>query len=377
MEGETTSGSGCFVQKSMRIVYFAHSVLNRGGDKMVLAHLGHLAGSGHEVAIRSNVVDTVFAIHPAIRIEKPSFCSKLGTLVSAALERQQADCVIASIVPTALLLFFRNRGRVLHFAQDDNETVYRSHLLRFLMRSLYFWAFSVFRIPTIAVSQTLADVFEARFSADCRVVGNGVDTGVFFPLPSVELIAAKEERKAILVLSRNDHRKGFDLARQVVALVAASVQTSFEVWTVGEKVEWGVGFPRHRDFGNVTENALREIMSSADVFLYPSRSEGFGLMVLEAFACHCPVLTSTAISFARDNDNALVAPVSDVESLADRLERLLVDEPLARRIADAGYLFAQRYRLNDSQMLFESEITGLFPGTREQGATCKEVTIKK
>lgn len=361
----------------MRVVYFAHSVLNRGGDKMVLAHLGHLASSGHQVVIRANLMQTGFAIHPAIVIEKPSLRTKAGTLISALLERQQADCVIASIVPTAVLLWLRNRGRVLHFAQDDNETAYHSPPLRLLMRFLYGLAFSLLAIPTVAVSQALAADFRARFSADCRVVPNGVDTERFFPAPSAQLIAAKGRRKAILLLSRRDRRKGFDVGREVVVALAAAGCGPIEVWTVGEKAGWPKGAPPHRDFGSIDQEALRGIMSSADLFLCPSRSEGFGLMVLEAFACGCPVVTTKAIGFVGDEVNALVSDIDAVAALTDQAARVLKDDHLARRLAGEGLLFARTHSLRDSSVLFQSEITSLFSGKANHRGLCKEAATKR
>jgi len=344
----------------MRIVYFAHSVLNRGGDRMVLAHLAQLAERGHEVVIRSNEVVTGFGIHPAIRIEKPSLRSKLGTLVSAALERQQAECVIASIVSTAVLLALRNRGRVLHFAQDDNETAYSCALQRLLVRILYRICFSQFRLPTVAVSRELADCFAGRFAARCAVVPNGIDTSAFFPSPSPALLAKKEGKKAILLLSRSDWRKGYDIAKEVVAAVAKECAAPFEVWTVGEDLPWRLSAVSHRYLGNLGEKELREAMSSSDLLLYPSRSEGFGLMVLEAFACGCPVVTTDAIGFAVDGRNALASGAGDLAGLIERVARLLTDQPLADRLREEGLRLAAANTLSASTTRFAETVFNLF-----------------
>ncbi|MBU5636465.1 glycosyltransferase family 4 protein [Geomonas sp. Red69] len=346
----------------MRIVYFAHSVLNRGGDKMVLAHLGRLAQAGHHVTLRCNLIDTAFPLHPSFTLERPLFPGKLGTLASALLERQDADLVLATIVPTAVLLRFRNRGRVLHFAQDDNETAY-GFPGNLLMRWLYRLAFGPLSIPCVTVSDTLCSLFGSRFGAECAVAENGVDTARFFPAPSRELVAAKKGRRAILLLSRADRRKGFDLALETVRRVAAR-GGNLELWTVGESAPCAEPDLPHREFGSVDEDRLREIMSSADLFLYPSRSEGYGLMVLEAFACGCPVVTTGAVGFARDGENALVAPVEDVAALADRVERLLADRELAERLAEQGRGYASRHSLAQSGSCFEALIAGLFPAKK-------------
>ena len=349
----------------MKVIYFAHSVLSRGGDKMILAHLGHLAAAGHQVVIRANIIDTVFTIYPAITIEKPRICSKLGTLISALIEKQRADCIIASIVPTAVFLSLRNRCRVVHFAQDDNETAYSSPLLRYAMNFLYLLSFSLLSIPTITVSPDLAATFKKKYGVNCRVVSNGVDTGVFFPSPSADLLAIKGGRKSILLLSRNDPRKGFDIARQVVAQLARISRVPFEVWTVGEEMIWS-DFPGiHRHFGFLHEGELRSLMSSADVFFYPSRHEGFGLMVLEAFASACPVVTSAAVTYARNNENALVSGIEDVDSLTGQVMKILEDEQLAKKIATGGYRFAQENLLAESSVRFENEISLFVNGSLE------------
>ncbi len=346
----------------MRIVYFAHSVLNRGGDKMVLAHLRHLADAGHEVTIRSNVIATDFPLHEAFRLEKPLLPGKLGTLASALFERQQDGVILASIAPTAVMLRLRNRGRVLHFAQDDNETScgFPGSLV---MRWLYRLAFGPLSIPCVCVSHTLAKHFRERYRAECSVVENGVDTAAFYRTPSAELLRSKNGRKAILLLSRSDRRKGFDLAREAVERLVGSLGGGVEVWIVGEPTLWCPPCVPCRHFGVVGENDLREIMSSADVLLSPSRSEGFPLMVLEALACGCPVVTSDAVGFVCDGENALVAPVGDVPSLVDKLKLLMEDHQLAARLSSAGLRFAREHSLAESSKSFEARIAGLFQAT--------------
>jgi glycosyltransferase involved in cell wall biosynthesis len=196
----------------MKIVYFAHSLLSRGGDKMVLAHVNHLAESGHKVVIKTSVIDTVFNIHSAIEIERLEFSSKLGTIFAAIFEKIVSDCVIVSIIPMAFLLSFRNRGKIVYFAQDYNEYVYNNTIQRMFIRFLYVITLSIFKVRTIAVSEQLADHLNDKFNAHADVIQNGIDFSTFFPEPSSVLNERKNGRKAILFFSRREHRKGFDLA---------------------------------------------------------------------------------------------------------------------------------------------------------------------
>ncbi|MCC7368482.1 MAG: glycosyltransferase family 4 protein [Chloroflexi bacterium] len=77
--------------------------------------------------------------------------------------------------------------------------------------------------------------------------------------------------------------------------------------------------------------------SSATVFAFPSRFEGFGLPLLEAMACGTPVVSSWASSLPEVVGDAgrLVDP-SDVEGLSAALCELMNDETLRAELSAAG-----------------------------------------
>ena len=323
---------------------------------MIAAHANHLASEGHNVGIFTTELDTVFTLDPRISLNKLTSKNKLGTIKSALKTKFMSELVIVDIIPMACLLLFRNRNKVVYFAQDYDESYYTSPLLKRLVRCLYFIGLKLFRIPTIAVSHSLAELLCKRFHARVAVVENGVDARVFYPDPDPDLVAAKANRRAILLLSRSDRRKGFDIAQAVIKHLSASHSDLFEVWTVGEP---SVGsFPGlvHRDFGYVGEERLRRIMSSADVFLYPTRHEGFGLMPLEAMACGCPVVTTTAVPYVMNMDNALVARIEDIKELTEKLLEMLEEEGLRSRLAEAGRQFSRQHSLSESTREFEAVI---------------------
>lgn len=82
--------------------------------------------------------------------------------------------------------------------------------------------------------------------------------------------------------------------------------------------------------GSVPDEDLPAIYSAADVFVYPSLYEGFGLPPLEAMASGCPVICSNTSSLPEVcGDAALLIPPTDVSALASALQRVL-DEPVLR-----------------------------------------------
>ncbi|MGE0917094.1 glycosyltransferase family 4 protein [Trichlorobacter lovleyi] len=326
---------------------------------MIVTHANHLVSLGNDVCFMTSAVDTVFTLDPRITITLLSPPHKPGTILSALTSMIAADLIIADIIPIACCLFFRNHSKVVYFAQDYDESYYSSLFLKGIMRCCYFLGLALFRIPVIAVSRTLADILKQRFSAQVTVAENGVDTTVFFSDPMPNLIAMKGGRRALLILSRGDWRKGFDCAQSVVHRFAETSYIPFEIWTVGESC---VGlFPgcTHHHFGYVDEEQLRQIMSSADVLLYPTRHEGFGLMPLEAMACGCPVVTTTAVPYVVHGDNALVTQIENCQMLVEYLQELLVDDTLRHHVTESGRRCAAQHTLSDATRQFAKVLTGI------------------
>jgi len=79
-----------------------------------------------------------------------------------------------------------------------------------------------------------------------------------------------------------------------------------------------------RIVGHVKNEEVNVLYSGAKALVYPSLYEGFGLPILEAFACGCPVVTSNLSSLAEVAGNAaiLVDPY-DVSSITDGIEKAL------------------------------------------------------
>lgn len=342
----------------MRIVFFRHSLLSRGGDKMIALHASHLATAGHEVIIRCNIVDTVFRLDPRVKIEKLSLPGKFGTVMSAIAWKDDADAIIADIIPLATLLCTRNRRKLVYYAQDYDESYYFSSAMKRLIRILYGFSLRTMRLPVVAVSHPLAALLRKTFSADAVVVENGIDCGVFYPDPDLDLIAGKEKRKALLVLSRNDRRKGFDLAKKVLGCSATSSDL-LEVWTVGERCEGAFGPLRHRHFGYANEARLRKIMSSADLFFYPTRHEGFPLMPLEANACGCPVLTTTAVPYATGEPSMVATGIEDVEAMLRALTTFVEDEKALDHLKIQATRFTPNYRVEVCLHRFEQALASI------------------
>lgn len=342
----------------MKIMFVRHSLLNRGGDKMVVAYANYLASAGHDVVIKTSIVNTVFELNSGVQLERIPAINKLGTIISVLRWKMEADIIVADIIVLSFLLFLRNGHKIIYFAQDYNENVYRNLISKLFIRALYALGLSIFKIPVISVSDELSTIFRDRFGVASAIVHNGVDLSFFFRDPDATLLE-KKQHNVVLFFSRRDYRKGFDLALSTLNKIAREKSVNIEAWTVGEPLKPGeLDCPVH-NFGYVSEKRMRQIFSSADVFLYPSRFEGFPLMVVEAFACDCPVVTTKAIQYAVDGSNALVSPLDDVDSLSNNVVRLLTDDKLACKLVSEAASFVTNFSLERSAKLFEKMLLAM------------------
>ncbi|HVB99879.1 MAG TPA: glycosyltransferase family 4 protein [Candidatus Dormibacteraeota bacterium] len=103
-------------------------------------------------------------------------------------------------------------------------------------------------------------------------------------------------------------------------------------------IENGVG-ERVIFAGECPKQSLRRYYEIADVFVMPSRQEGFGIVFLEAMAAGKPVVASAcggAPEVVRDGEDGYLVEYGDVSALAARLAGLLGDKGLRRRMGEAG-----------------------------------------
>jgi glycosyltransferase involved in cell wall biosynthesis len=96
--------------------------------------------------------------------------------------------------------------------------------------------------------------------------------------------------------------------------------------------------------GFVADEDLPALYNLADLFVFPSLYEGFGLPPLEAMACGTPVITSDASSLPEVVGEAgLMVEATDVESLAEAMQRVLEDNALQDGMIAKGQEQARQF----------------------------------
>jgi len=90
--------------------------------------------------------------------------------------------------------------------------------------------------------------------------------------------------------------------------------------------------------GYIPTRNLPSLYSAADLFVYPSILEGFGLPALEAMACGCPVITSNTSSLPEVvGDAGIMVDPYNIERLAKAMSEVLNNEALRKIDRKNGY----------------------------------------
>jgi glycosyltransferase involved in cell wall biosynthesis len=96
--------------------------------------------------------------------------------------------------------------------------------------------------------------------------------------------------------------------------------------------------------GYIPDEDKAALLSGALAFVFPSLYEGFGLPVLEAQACGCPVITSTTSSLPEvAGDAALLVDPGDSDAIAAAMQRIAADSALRETLVEQGLANVHRF----------------------------------
>lgn len=156
-------------------------------------------------------------------------------------------------------------------------------------------------------------------------------------------------KKFVLSVGTKEPRK--NLARLIEAFNSWEGSKDYQLVLVG-KHGWGeeakVGNKKQGvkivETGFVTDEDLSALYSAAEVFVYPSLYEGFGLPVLEAMQCGCPVITSDLSATAEiAAEAALLIEPTNVSALTRALKQVVSDGKLRDTLVIEGIKRARQF----------------------------------
>ena len=117
------------------------------------------------------------------------------------------------------------------------------------------------------------------------------------------------------------------------------VITGNKLWKNQQEMQMIKQNPRIKVLGFIPEEDLPALYNLAKIYIYPSLYEGFGLPILEAQACGCPIISSNASSLpevAGKHGALFVNPQSEKE-IAQSIENVFNNPKLKSQLIKAGF----------------------------------------
>jgi glycosyltransferase involved in cell wall biosynthesis len=339
----------------------------------LLPAMGEIAGS-HSVSLISQNGPALPGIFPGqklletYRLERPNRFNWIADhlLLPGIVERNGAELFFATDFNSYLEP--RPGMRVVSMAYDMIPFVSPDAMKQQPLSVRLGWRTNFAKLRSsqavIAISEaTRADLVKlGGIAADrIEVVYPGIDHSLFCPENAVrnDKTAASLNRFGIrgeFLLYVGDSEPRKNLQRILMALSQSS--QSLELLIVGKKAPddrqlklWitaaGVT-DRVRFTGYVPEEELPGLYGAARAFVFPTLYEGFGIPVVEAMACGCPVITSTVSSLPEvAGGAALLVHPEKTEDITAAIRALMGDE-LCVDLRGKGIARARQFRWEES-----------------------------
>ncbi len=154
--------------------------------------------------------------------------------------------------------------------------------------------------------------------------------------------------KFALFVGTLEIRKGVD------KLLKAQLDLNIPIVYVGRKTKFWEQISGQKKYDSIRhliftpevkeDELLAKLYRVANVFIYPSIFEGFGIPVLEALVSKTPVITSNTSSLPEvAGPSSILVNPEDQQEITEALKRLWEDEELRQNMAQTGYDFAQNF----------------------------------
>ena len=176
------------------------------------------------------------------------------------------------------------RGRLMNLVPFAHMTLYKSSNV-----------VNIDEVPQVfAISNSVQQALRDEYGVESTMVCNGIVTSRFAARPG----RMPDEQLRIVMVSRLEHdKKGQDLLIRAVAALQGTVAVDFI--GIGSSMEYLKQLTAElhaeeyiRFLGKQTQDYVAAHLADYDLFVQPSRWEGFGLTVAEAMAAGVPVLVS-------------------------------------------------------------------------------------
>ena len=176
------------------------------------------------------------------------------------------------------------------------------------------------------------------------------------PLPIKVNRTSPLTTKRIITIGRYSYEKGYDILLRIWSIVEKKCpEWQLDVYAMGDPTPYvkmmdELSIDKKRCHLNSSVVDVEEEYLNSSILVQPSRTEGFGLVLVEAMACGLPVISfdceNGPRSLITNNENGFLIPLFDVEHFADRILQLINDIDLRMAMGKRGFEKSKSYQID-------------------------------
>ncbi len=347
----------------MRICFFIWGLRAAGAERVLSSLANDWAAQGHQIVIlvmEDGHIKPFYDLDPTIELRPLNILKDSVTFISAivnnitriykirrAIIQTHSDVLISFIDKSNILAIIASRGLGLPIIISERTDPSRRSLGRVweTLRSIFYSRANV----VVFQSQAVMNWFPVSVQKRGVVIPNPV-----IPLPLDAVVSrTADSNPRIVAMGRLFPVKGFDILLTAFAATSSRLpHWHLDIWGEGPERDMlqdmvcNLGLSDRVHLRGITHCPL-DVLRSADIFILPSRVEGFPNALLEAMSCGLPIISTNfgeaAKDIVRDGVDGILVPPNNPEALASAMV-LLMSSPTERaRLAERAPDVMERF----------------------------------
>lgn len=348
----------------MKINFIIPFTNKTGGIKMIFEYANRLQEKGNDVLIYVPMLAYKFNNKGLIGSLKRIKAS--GSTIKRCNNVNWFDLKVPiKLVPTISDRYIRNANSILATAWPTAKDVYNLNNNKgnkyYFIQGYEIWSGKkeevdqsyLLPLKQITIANWIKELMVGKFKrTDTQIVYNGIDFNEF---NNKNKKFENHNKQIVCMMYSKSEFKGYKEGLEAFESVKSRLP---ELKLILFGMEKGENIPSYAEFHlNPSREELKSIYCKSDVFIFPSKFEGWGLTPLEAMACKCAVVGTNVGAINEigvNGENVLISEPGDVEVLAQNLYEILNDIELMKKISINGYNTVINFSWDKSIEKFEN-----------------------
>lgn len=369
-------------EKKYKIVYCTPALYMAGGVERVLTlkanyfadHFGYditiILTEGKDKSLFYPLSDKIKVVNLDINFEELWTCSFIKKafvyLKKQRIFKKKLSDELMRIRPDITISLLRREINFINDIQDGSKKIGELHVNRANYRN--FEAGDSNAIKNLFAKYWMQNLVSHLKRLERFVVLTEEDKASWIELNNVEVIpdplafdidkVSSLTNKRVIAVGRYVYQKGFDLLLQVWAKVEKQhPDWELAIYGMGDRTPYEriveeLVVDRNRCHLNGPTDDIKQEYLNSSLFVFSSRFEGFGMVLIEAMACGLPVISFDCPcgpkDIVRHQEDGILVPSGDITLFANAMDQLMSDDALRQAMSSKAILNVRRFQLNET-----------------------------